>query len=150
MQLLVVLRNVLRKLFLVKEILSKEGIVHFRRYRLLQTPWFAIYIHQICQSDMDYHFHDHPWNFSSVILKGSYCERCSYPPNYRAIHTGNYLAGDVVEHKAEDAHSISLNTKEVWTLVFTSGRTRYWGYQTKAGWIGHKEYRQLKNEGKLR
>lgn len=94
--------------------------------------------------------HDHPWNFMSLILEGSYFEQTSYPPNFYAIHSGKFYSGDVVTHQAEDVHRLTLISKEVWTLVFTSGRERDWGYQTKVGWIGHKEYRQLKNEGKLR
>ena len=145
-----ILEKIIRKLFLVKEIVSRAGQVHFRRYRLLQTPWFAIYIHQICRSDEDLDPHDHPWNFSSVILEGCYEEQSWYPPLFDQMHFQKFYSGDVIEHKAEDAHKIRLVSQEVWTLVFTSGRDRYWGYQTKAGWIGHKEYRQLKNEGLLR
>lgn len=141
--------NLIRKLFLVKEIVSKYGQVHFRRYRLLQTPWFAIYIHQILRSDEDLDPHDHPWNFASVILEGAYHEDSWYPPHFDTMHSRDYYSGDVIEHKAEDAHKLRLMSREVWTLVFVSGRERVWGYQTKEGWIGHKEYRQLKNEGKL-
>lgn len=140
----------IRRFLLVKEIISKTGAVHFRRYRLLQTPWFAVYIHQICRSDEDLHPHDHPWNFTSVILEGSYEEKSWYPPFFNEMQFKTYYTGDVIQHQAEDAHKIRLKSTEVWTLVFTSGRDRYWGYQTEAGWIGHKEYRQLKNEGKLR
>lgn len=145
-----VLDSLVRKFLLVKEIVSKDGGVHFRRYRLLQTPWFAIYVHNIRQSDMDADMHDHPWNFMSFILEGAYFEDVKYPPNFLAIHSGKHYSGSMIRHKAEDAHRITLISDEVWTLVFTSGRERYWGYQTRAGWIGHKEYRILKNEGKLR
>lgn len=140
----------IRKFFLVKEIVSKYGQVHFRRFRLLQTPWFAIYIHQILRSDEDLDPHDHPWDFTSVILEGAYHEDSWYPPDFDTMYSDDYYSGDVIEHKAVDAHKLRLISKEVWTLVFVSGRSRYWGYQTKSGWIGHKEYRQLKNEGKLR
>ena len=143
------LSKLIRKFLLVKEIKSKYGEVHFRRYRLLQTPWFAIYIHKICLSDMDLDMHDHPWNFASVILEGAYHETSTYPPNFDVIHHRDCYSGDVIEHKAEDAHKIRLISNVVWTLVFTSGRNRYWGYQTRQGWIGNKEYRALKNEGKL-
>lgn len=145
------LSRLIKKLFLVKEIVSKRGDVHFRRYRLLQLPWFAIYIHQICRSDEDTEMHDHPWDFASVILEGSYREAARFPPHYETVRYQQFYSGDVIEHKAEDVHKITLVSKEVWTLVFTSGRDRYWGYRFADGsWIGHKEYRQLKNEGKLR
>jgi hypothetical protein len=141
--------RLIRKLFLVKEIISKYGNVHFRRYRLIQTPWFALYIHQILKSDEDADMHDHPWSFQSLILSGSYKESCKFAPNFDSVIHSVFNVGDVIKHEAEDAHRITIQTPEVWTLVFTSGRTRYWGYQTPSGWIGHKEYRQLKNEGKL-
>jgi len=142
------LYKLIRKLFLVKEIVSAFGNVHFRRYRLLQTPWFALYIHQILRSDEDNDSHDHPWGFTSVILSGSYEESVTYPPHFDTVEHHRYYQGDVVEHDGEDAHRLRLLSKEVWTLVVTSGRKREWGYQTKEGWIGHKEYRQLKNERK--
>lgn len=143
------LTRLIRKLLLVKEIVSKEGVLHFRRYRLLQTPWLAIYVHQICKSDEDRDPHDHPWSFASCILEGAYQEDSWYPPNFDKRNSNTYYSGDVIEHEAEDAHKLTLISKEVWTLVFTSGRERLFGYQTKDGWVDFKTYRQLKNEGKL-
>ena len=143
------LKRIFRKIFLVKEIISKEGAVHFRRYRLLQTPWFAFYIHQILRSDMDADPHDHPWNFSSLILSGSYIERCRLAPFFDKMYVQQFYQGDVIKHKAEDAHQLSLQSKEVWTLVFTSGRSRVWGYQTKNGWVDFKTYREMKNSSSL-
>ena len=144
------LSSLFRKILLVKEIISKEGILHFRRYRLLQTPWFAIYVHQICRSDEERDPHDHPWNFTSVILEGAYRENAWYPPHFDKQITCDYYSGDVIDHKAEDAHKLTLVSSEVWTLVFVSGCARLWGYQTPVGWINHFDYRMLKNEGKLR
>jgi hypothetical protein len=139
--------KLIRFLFLIKEIISRAGEVHFRRYRLLQTPWFAVYLHQIKKSDEEKDPHDHPWKFWSFLLKGSYREWYIEPPSYLAMHRRTYKAGDLVHHPAEDAHQLTLITPEVWTLVFTSGRDRYWGYRLQdGGWIGHNEYRQLKNK----
>lgn len=143
------LRAIIRFFFLVKEIVSKEGQLHFQRFRLLQTPWFAVYLHHILLSDLEKHFHDHPWGFYSFILKGSYQERYTTQPSHLAMHWGKYKPGDCVYHPAEDAHSLTLLTPSVWTLVFVSGRERIWGYQTKEGWIDFKTYRQRKREGNL-
>lgn len=138
-----------KNLFLVKEIVSKEGKVHFRRYRLLSTPWFSLYLHQICRSDEDVDMHDHPWDFESMILSGSYAEFSKYPPEFDDVEYNKFYAGDCIKHNAEDAHRIYLLSPEVWTLVFTSGRNREWGYQTSEGWINHEEYRRRKREGTL-
>jgi hypothetical protein len=139
------LSKIVRSLFLVKEIKSKMGEVHFRRYRLIQTKWFAVYIHQILRSDQDRDMHDHPWNFTSVILEGAYREASSYPPLFDKVYVRDYYSGDVIEHKAEDAHKLTLVSDQVWTLVFVSGRERVWGYQTPSGWVPHDEYRKMKN-----
>jgi hypothetical protein len=145
------LKGLIEDLFLVKVITSKEGKVHFRRYRLLATPWFNIYIHQILKSDEEAHFHDHPWNFWSFILKGGYKEISSYAiDKWREIHTNYYLRHSLVHHKRNDAHKLTLMSSCVWTLVLTYGEWKTWGYQTEAGWIDFKSYRGLKDEGKFR
>jgi|SRR6185436_1243939 len=144
------MKKILRKLLLVKEIISKQGIIHFRRYRLLQTPLFSIYIHQICQSDTD-DMHDHPWHFLSIILKGGYREISRSFPYFKDLKVVDYYPGDVIVHHLNDVHKISLLNKSVWTLVFVFGRKKYWGYRLKDGIsIGHEEYRSLKNKGKLK
>lgn len=143
--------KLIRKLLLVKEITSKDGIVHFRRYRLLQLPWFAIYIHQICRSDEDIYPHDHPWHFLSFILEGSYIESSRYYPDFILTKIEQFYSGNVITHHRQDVHKIKLVSNEVWTLVFAAGKHKDWGYRfNDNAWIGQKEYRQLKNEGKLR
>ncbi len=143
------LTSLIRKLFLVKEIISKEGEVHFRRFRVIETPWFNIYIHNIRHSDEDLHKHDHPWHFISIILSGAYGETYRTYPRFDAESHVWYDAGMVIKHDARDVHKITLRTPQVWTLVFTSGRERVWGYRTKSGWIDFKTYRQLKRDGEL-
>ena len=139
----------IRKLFLVKEIISQEGEIHFRRYRLLGTPWFNIYLHEIRHSDEDRHMHDHPWNYTSFILKGSYFEQRMFYPNFRVMGSGTYGPQDLLERDSRDVHRLTIKSPVVWTLVITSGRERVWGYQTSQGWIDFKTYRQLKRAGQL-
>ena len=137
-------------LFLVKEIISKSGVVHFRRYRLIQTPWFALYIHHILKSDEERDMHDHPWDFSSLILQGAYFETWKMSPDFKVRRNDSHYRGDVIKHKAEDVHKITLLTKDVWTLVLTSGRDREWGYRLIDNtWIDQRSYRSLKNKGLL-
>jgi hypothetical protein len=151
------MREVIRTLFLVKEIISKDGLVHFRRWRILATPWFNIYIHNILRSDEEAHPHDHPWNFLSFILKGGYTE--AWLPFYEDVAYRNGVPllnstrkpGTVVYHDAKDFHKLTLLKDSAWTLVFTFGKRRpTWGYQTEQGWFEQKAYRELKHEGKLR
>lgn len=146
------LRAIIRFLFLVREIISKEGKLHFQRFRLLQLPTFAIYIHHILRSDEDRYPHDHPWHFRSYILKGSYYETCSYyDNNFLSGHSGTYVPGDVIQHDARDVHHITLKSPDVWTLVFVWGRRRVWGYYVhhRKEWIDFETYRKMKREGTL-
>lgn len=143
------LTRIVRKCFLIKEIVSKEGEVHFRRYRLLATPWFNLYLHNIRRSDKDRHSHDHPWHFFSLIISGAYGETYRTYPHFDAETHVWYKTGMVIMHNARDVHKITLLTPQVWTLVLTSGRERVWGYRTKSGWIDFKKYRQLKRDGQL-
>jgi len=135
----------IRKLFLVKEILSRTGVLHFQRYRLLQTPWFAVYLHRISASDEDRHAHDHPWDFASFILRGSYREVWSKAPTWFAFNTRVVKPGSLIRHDATDSHQIKLLSPVVWSLVFTGKHTGVWGYQTEWGWMGHETYRRRKN-----
>jgi hypothetical protein len=128
---------------LIKEIRSKTGELHFKRWRVLSTPWFEVYIHYIAKSDEDKHLHDHPWNFGSLILWGGYKEK--------TVKNGNTewrtrLAGSFSYKKATDCHHINL-IRPTWTLVFAGQRYKEWGYSTEHGWMSNVEYRLFKSLG---
>jgi hypothetical protein len=128
-------------LFLIKEIRSKSGEVHFRRWRLLSTPWFNIYIHNILKSDADTDAHDHPWNFTSIILKGSYQEY-----NELGELSPIYKCGSIHSLKTTEFHRLKL-IKSATTLAITGKRKHDpWGYMTEGGWVDFKTYRQNKNK----
>jgi hypothetical protein len=144
------LKYLIHKYLVIKEIWSQEGELHFRRYRLLATPWFNVYIHEIRQSDMDAHMHDHPFSFKSLILSGSYFEQTALYPNFIVLHYRSFASGDIIKHHACDVHKLTLKSPMVWTLVITSGRERVWGYRLDDGsWVDFKTYRQLKRAGQL-
>jgi hypothetical protein len=152
--------GVFRKLFLVREIISRAGVVHFRRYRFLETPLLRIYAHQILESDKDDYLHDHPWSFFSLILKGHYEEKLAVPAGVRIsdgklspIYSGDVTLnqctpGSFYHRKAEQAHCLNRVFAPTWTLVIAYGKRREWGYQTEYGWIDHKTYRKIKNTGR--
>jgi hypothetical protein len=147
------MKNLIRKLFLVKEISSRYGEVHFRRYRIISSPWFNIYIHHILKSDEDLHPHSHPFDFISIILYGGYEE-------VRHINTSNrlidYLGVKTIvkwftSFKYNEFHKIKLLKNSCVTLVFTGPRiTKDWGYLTEKGFIQHEEYRKRKNNGEFK
>lgn len=131
-------------LFLVKEIRSRNDTLHFQRFRLLALPWFSIFLHRLLASDVDKHLHDHPWDFVSLILWGSYTELCASSPNWSTPTPRTVKRGDIVRHDHSDAHKLTLNSKSVWSLVFIGSKRYDWGYQTETGWMDHWLYRQRK------
>jgi hypothetical protein len=141
------------KLFkLVKEIRSKLGVIHFRRYAIIETKWFGLYIHRIYKADADKHLHSHPWNFKSIILKGSYAEAYNgidifgEPQTY--IRTREFL--DYSSANTDYFHKIlNIIKGPVTTLFFTYGVHREWYYLVNGEKIESTKYRIMKNEGKF-
>jgi hypothetical protein len=137
--------SIFRKLFLVKEIKSQEGELHFQRWRLLQTPLGSVYIHRIFKADQDKHCHDHPWSFVSVMLSGSY--GIGNPNNASCRY---YSAPAVSVNKSTKFHKIAQVVKgPLTTLVLTGPKNREWGYSVDGEWMHHKEYREKKRDGEF-
>lgn len=134
---------------LIKEIKSKSGELHFKRWRLFATPWFDVNIHAIYKADQDKHMHNHPWNIWTMVLWGGYHEMyrkekdgsITRKPriilNMRYANTNQY-------HKIEQ-----MISKKCITLAIMSKRKSDWGYLVNGEHIQHEEYRRLKREGKL-
>lgn len=134
--------------FLVKEIRSKTGELHFRRWRIIETSRFSVYIHGIYKADEDKHMHDHPWDYTRIILSGFYDE-CFINEAGRQESTVT-TPWKIIKRKAEMLHTIrELYTKRVFTLFITGRKRREWGYRVDNQWIDHVTYRRLKNEGRL-
>src|SRR5882757_10670128 len=113
-------------MFKSRIIYREDGKPYLKRFYILRTPWVRIRVHHIMLSDYDC-LHDHPWNFVSIILKGSYVEAREVESgtlitNYRGMPKmttytyKKYNAGSILFRKAEDKHRLILQ-KPAWTLV---------------------------------
>lgn len=103
-------------------------------------------------SDAGRDFHDHPFNFVSLILKEGYIEhvpgcRCVPMPDgpmrtHRNSPCREYPSGWAVRKKATDFHRVELlkEAAGALTLVLTGRYLRKWGFKTAAGWIPWDEY----------
>lgn len=104
---------------------------------LLQKLGIAIRVHQILRSDIGRDFHNHPWSFVSVILKGYYTE---VTPEYDEsdFYTGAkycvYNEGDVLVRTDKHMHRLIV-VKPVWTLFISGRKRRNWGFLNKADFI---------------
>lgn len=108
-----------------------NGDVYMRRY---YTRYDAVRFHEILRSDADRDLHDHPWDFTSVILEGSYREHT------RSFWPMTYVPGAVLVRKATDLHRLEVVSGPVWTMVTVGPTLRTWGYMTKHGWIAWDKY----------
>lgn len=125
--------------FLVKEIISRTGEVHFRRWRFLELPWLRIYLHQILKADEDGAEHSHPWHFVSWILRGRYVERSNGKLTVRTP-----FWNPLSFRNRRRYHMLHEVTKPTWTLVLAFGSGSDWGYATSNGHVDHKTFRERK------
>lgn len=138
------MKKIIRKIFLNKEIKSKYGELHFQRWTIMSLPWFSIYLHFIYKADEDAHLHNHPWNYLSFVVYGTFIEQTENN------HLECILPGKIIIRKAKVYHKITdLFTNKIITLFITGKRFNEWGYEVNGKFVGHKEYRILKNENKL-
>ena len=138
------------KLFpLIREIKSRKGELHFRRWRIVSTPWFAVYLHGIYKADEDYHLHNHPWSYVSIPVFGELTESRLYPDG--RIRNKKFGFGQIACRKAGDFHKIAyLTTNKVFTLFFVGRRKEEkWGYWVNGEFVDNEQYRILKRNNQL-
>lgn len=124
--------------------LAQSGPRGWRAYRhdlgdymhrvILQAPDATLRLHKILRSD-EGDLHDHPWDFTSLILRGSYTE--SRPGLEREVVYG---PGTLNSKRADDLHRLTVIDGPVWTFVETGPRLRDWGFATAQGWVHWKAY----------
>jgi len=123
-------------LFRIMKIYRREGILYLTRFRILDTPWFGLYLHFIYTPDGDRDLHDHPWNFLSLLLWGWYTEVIPLDGRHQTIRVRwiNFK-------RAEDQHRIHFLSRDmVVSLVIRGARRREWGFYAPEGWIPWQEY----------
>jgi hypothetical protein len=138
------LQEILNRLFPRFDI-QVAGDLYLRRWRLIRHKDLRVNLHHIRRSDSDQHLHDHPWDYTSLILWGGYIEETFQTP----AHPGNelpqtkferYGIGSLLRRTAEHTHKLHLN-KPAWTLVFLGPRRRKWGFRTQFGhWVYWRDY----------
>lgn len=118
------------------------------RLRLVQTPWFGVYLHHIHRPDLDRDPHDHPWAFASLVLTGGYDEAV-WPDKTDLsrwiIRTRTRWTLKSLGQGA--AHKITDVARPLWTLVLVGPRRSDWGFWTPDGFVGWRDYDYAKEPG---
>lgn len=127
--------------------LVPEDSVTWRRRpitKMFQFFGIAIRLHHILRSDDDRHFHDHPWNFTSLILRGGYTEVSPFFDSqgcWVGTRRQYYSPGSLIRRKCTDWHYLLLPEKSTcWTLFITHQWKQTWGFLVDGKKIPHQQY----------
>lgn len=100
---------------------------YLTRLRIVQTPWFGLYLHRFDGPDPRPTLHDHPWPFLSFVLRGGYVERRLNTLTMKVDE--NHRVRFVNRMPTHGAHAIMRLTRSpTWTLMVVGRRVRTWGY----------------------
>lgn len=115
------------------------GQVYLRRLRIISTPWFAVYLHNINEADTGRHPHDHPWTFYSWVLCGGYWEEVWPTEQHFDLEIPplqlSHNRGSIHKMSIESAHKIMLATDGLTTIIFAGKRQRKFRFWTPKGKI---------------
>lgn len=119
---------------LESDVITRRDIPYMERFFLLgdRISGSSVRYHHIVDSD-EGDLHDHPWDFISIILSGSYVE--TTPTGEKEFGTGSVLV-----RPAEQLHRLTLVSDSVWTFVVLGPPRRRWGFQTSSGWVHWSDY----------
>jgi hypothetical protein len=113
-----------------KEAMGRKECPYLYRWTFLFFN-FSIRLHHWIRSDDKRFFHDHPFNFISIILKGCYI---NVTPNGKF----NVKAGSIWFGKATQKHYLDIPKKGAWTLLLCGRPYRKWGF-----WVNNHLWRPL-------
>jgi len=123
---------------IVKNI-DNQDLLYLRRYFILRTKWFKIFLHNIVLPDMDNDPHDHPWAFLGIVLKGGYTEQ-RWNRKRELVKTQERNAPAIGFRGLDSVHKITEVKPNTWTLIICGPRKQDWGFVTKKGWVFWREY----------
>lgn len=128
------------------------GADYMHRYYIFlkDRKWFPfnVTLHKIVRSD-DPIFHDHPWPFMTIILKGGYYEHTPlFDKDGKKF--GEFIhyrgPGSIIRRSAKEYHWLELEgNKPVTTLFFMGPQQKEWGFlvEAKKGvfrWVNNNHY----------
>jgi hypothetical protein len=111
-----------------------EKVQYLVRYIIARTPWFSFYIHHFLGVDVGEELHNHPRNYISIGLSGSYVEeRVSYTGasreafNAPVYYTRSYCAPFMRRISSTTVHRIT-QVEDCWTVVLGGPVKHEWGF----------------------
>jgi hypothetical protein len=113
--------------FMSKFVIQDEnGDPMLVRWRIIQTPYGALYLHKFLRGDSDPFVHDHPWSFLSIILKGGYTEARRHNKTYLLYK--HHVTRFNLMHRYDAHYIMELDRTPTWSLLLVGPRKRTWGF----------------------
>jgi hypothetical protein len=117
-----------------------ESRARMLKWVLLATPFFNIFLHKFNGPDWTRDPHDHPANFISIGLKGSYVETV-YDQNGEKLYDREWRAPWVRSFPATHIHRMSsVGPKGAWTLCIASNWRQNWGFMVNGRLVSWRDY----------
>ena len=137
----------------------RTGADYMHRYYLFlkDRKWFPfnVTLHKIVRSD-DPVYHDHPWPYMTIVLKGGYWEHTPVYKNGqlymdKAVWRG---PGSIIIRGSKRLHWLEMDPEKgpATTLFFMGPQKREWGFVVRTDkwgntkWIKHDECLENWNE----
>lgn len=99
-----------------------------------RNEMYNLYLHDIRKSDDDRALHDHPWENTSLLLRGSYIEHTP-----EGVFTRK--AGDIIHRKPTDSHRLEVIPGQRAISLFATGpKVRDWGFHCPKGWVSWQDF----------
>ena len=123
-------------------VIGKQDNPMMKRLRLIQTPWFGIYLHFIYREDLDPVPHDHPWRFWRMVLWGGYSENYTvFPADPTFLEHRLVVPFQPSRVPTNHAHHITKVAPHTISLVVVGRKERVWGFwQPIDGWPDHARW----------
>lgn len=118
-----------------REPLGKKECPYAYRW-VLNLKFFSVRVHQWLRSDDKRHFHDHPWSFATIVLRGSYTDVS--PAGRDILRPGSFRF-----RRADYRHYVDVTASGALTLLVTTAPLRNWGF-----WVKGKFKRPLRYFGR--
>lgn len=120
------------------ERIGRPECTYLKRW-YLETPWWSVRLHHWLAGDDPRYFHDHPWNFWTIVLWGTVYEKqlitntATEGFSGTSFHHRKFSDG-FKYFAAEYKHIVSID-RSTWTLMFTGPKKRRWGFIVDGKWI---------------
>jgi hypothetical protein len=114
-----------------RETLTQGDKVYLRRWSLILFG-YSIRLHHWIGSDVGPHFHDHPFDFISILFKGSYT-------NVTPDGSRHIKAPSIWYARGDKQHRLEIPEGGAWTILLCSRPYRKWGF-----WVNNHLWRPLR------